>query len=136
MTEAREAVSSNGAGDRCLASRRDSFRPRQRAIRGPIQSIVSNGGEVDCARLLSPRTIELIFDQQSEGVDLTVGVPARFVLRRRLAGSHAAAACGGRQRDGGSVAAGGDVGLALLGLSRQDVNLDGGTARIRQALQY
>jgi Beta-lactamase len=35
-----------------------------------IQSIVSNGGEVDGVRLLSPRTIELIFDQQSDGVDL------------------------------------------------------------------
>ena len=31
-----------------------------------IQSIVSNGGEVDGVRLLSPRTIKLIFDQQSE----------------------------------------------------------------------
>lgn len=30
-----------------------------------IQSIVSNAGEVDGVRLLSPRTIELIFDQQS-----------------------------------------------------------------------
>jgi hypothetical protein len=43
-----------------------------------IQSIVSNGGEVDGVRLLSPRTIELIFDQQSDGVDLAVGLPARF----------------------------------------------------------
>jgi hypothetical protein len=30
-----------------------------------IQPIVSNAGEVDGVRLLSPRTIELIFDQQS-----------------------------------------------------------------------
>jgi CubicO group peptidase (beta-lactamase class C family) len=43
-----------------------------------IQSIISNAGEVDGVRLLSPRTIELIFDQQSDGVDLAVGVPARF----------------------------------------------------------
>ena len=43
-----------------------------------IQSIVSNGGEVDGVRLLSPGTIELIFDQQSDGVDLVVGLPARF----------------------------------------------------------
>jgi CubicO group peptidase (beta-lactamase class C family) len=43
-----------------------------------IQSIVSNGGEVDGVRLLSPRTIELIFDQQSDGIDLVVGLPARF----------------------------------------------------------
>jgi hypothetical protein len=29
-------------------------------------------------RLLSPRTIKLIFDRQSDGVDLAVGLPARF----------------------------------------------------------
>jgi hypothetical protein len=43
-----------------------------------IQSIVSNAGEVDAVRLLSPRTIELILDQHSDGIDLAVGVPARF----------------------------------------------------------
>ena len=44
-----------------------------------IQSIVSNAGEVDGIRLLSPRTIDLIFDQQSDGrIDLVVGLPARF----------------------------------------------------------
>jgi hypothetical protein len=43
-----------------------------------IQSIVSNTGEVDGVRLLSPRTIELIIDQQSDGIDLAVGLPARF----------------------------------------------------------
>jgi CubicO group peptidase (beta-lactamase class C family) len=43
-----------------------------------IQSVVSNAGEVDGIRLLSPRTIDLIFDQQSDGVDLAAGVPARF----------------------------------------------------------
>ncbi|HEX3198112.1 MAG TPA: serine hydrolase domain-containing protein [Propionibacteriaceae bacterium] len=43
-----------------------------------IQSIISNTGEVDGVRLLSPRTIELIFDQQSDGIDLAVGLPARF----------------------------------------------------------
>jgi Beta-lactamase len=43
-----------------------------------IQSIVSNVGGVDGVRLLSPTTIKLIFDQQSDGVDLAVGLPARF----------------------------------------------------------
>jgi hypothetical protein len=43
-----------------------------------LQSIASNAGEVSGVRLLSPRTIELIFDQQSDGVDLAVGLPARF----------------------------------------------------------
>jgi hypothetical protein len=47
-----------------------------------IQSIVSNGGEVDGVRLLSPTTIDLIFDQQSDGVDLAVGLPARFAVTR------------------------------------------------------
>jgi hypothetical protein len=50
-----------------------------------IQSIVSNAGEVDGVRLLSPRTIELIFDQQSDGVDLAVGLPARFGIGYGLA---------------------------------------------------
>ena len=43
-----------------------------------IQSVISNAGEVDGVKLLSPRTIELIFDQQSDGIDLAVGLPARF----------------------------------------------------------
>lgn len=43
-----------------------------------VQSIVSNGGEVDGVRLLSPDTIELIFDQQSSGFDLVLGVPLNF----------------------------------------------------------
>ena len=43
-----------------------------------IQAVVSNGGEVDGIRLLSPDTIDLIFDQQSDGLDLAVGVPVRF----------------------------------------------------------
>jgi CubicO group peptidase (beta-lactamase class C family) len=41
-----------------------------------IQSIVSNAGEVDGVSLLSATTIELIFHQQSDGVDLAVGLPA------------------------------------------------------------
>jgi CubicO group peptidase (beta-lactamase class C family) len=43
-----------------------------------IQSIIANGGEVDGIRLLSPATIDLIFDQQSDGVDLVLGIPLRF----------------------------------------------------------
>jgi CubicO group peptidase (beta-lactamase class C family) len=43
-----------------------------------IQSIVANGGEVDGVRLLSPETIELIFDQQSDGPDLVLGEHLRF----------------------------------------------------------
>jgi hypothetical protein len=54
---------------------------------GQIQSIVSNAGEVDGVRLLSPRTIELIFDQQSSGTDLALGLPARFGIGYGLPGS-------------------------------------------------
>ena len=43
-----------------------------------VQSVVSNGGEVDGVRLLSPATIDLIFDEQSNGVDLAIGIPLRF----------------------------------------------------------
>jgi CubicO group peptidase (beta-lactamase class C family) len=43
-----------------------------------IMKAVSIGGEVDGVRLLSPDTIELIFNEQSHGVDLVLGVPLRF----------------------------------------------------------
>ncbi|MGZ4705516.1 MAG: serine hydrolase domain-containing protein [Acidimicrobiales bacterium] len=43
-----------------------------------IQSVVANGGEVDGVRLLSPETIDLIFEEQSNGVDLVLGMPLRF----------------------------------------------------------
>ena len=43
-----------------------------------IQSLVANGGELDGLRLLSPETIELIFQEQSNGVDLVLGLPLRF----------------------------------------------------------
>ena len=43
-----------------------------------IQSIVANGGEVDGVRLLSKSSIDTIFRQQSDGVDLVLGLPLRF----------------------------------------------------------
>ena len=43
-----------------------------------IQSVVANGGEVDGVRLLSPETIDLIFEEQSYGEDLVIGMPLRF----------------------------------------------------------
>jgi CubicO group peptidase (beta-lactamase class C family) len=41
-------------------------------------SALALGGEVDGIRLLGPETIDLIFDEQSNGVDLVLGVPLRF----------------------------------------------------------
>src|ERR1700722_17980134 len=43
-----------------------------------ILSVISRGGEVNGVRLLSPQTIDLIFREQSNGVDLALGVPLRF----------------------------------------------------------
>ena len=43
-----------------------------------ILSVISRGGEVDGVRLLRPETIELIFREQANGVDLVLGVPMRF----------------------------------------------------------
>jgi CubicO group peptidase (beta-lactamase class C family) len=43
-----------------------------------LQSAVACSGEVDGIRLLSPRTIDRIFEVQSDGIDLVIGVPIRF----------------------------------------------------------
>jgi CubicO group peptidase (beta-lactamase class C family) len=43
-----------------------------------IQSVVANAGSVDGVTLLSPATIEQIFQEQAHGVDLVLGLPVRF----------------------------------------------------------
>ena len=43
-----------------------------------IMSVLAKGGEVDGTRLLHPETIELIFDEQVNGVDVVLGVPLRW----------------------------------------------------------
>ncbi len=43
-----------------------------------IQSIVANGGTVDGVTLLSPSTIDTIFEVQADGTDLVLGVPLKF----------------------------------------------------------
>ena len=43
-----------------------------------VQSIVSHGGEAFGVRLLSPAAIDLVFEQQSRGPDLVLGIPLRF----------------------------------------------------------
>ena len=42
-----------------------------------ILSSISLGGEVDGVRLLSEKTIDLAFEEQSNGIDLVLGVPLR-----------------------------------------------------------
>ncbi len=50
-----------------------------------ILSVISRGGTVDGVTLLSPKTIDLIFDQQSNGIDYVLGVPVTFGIGYGLA---------------------------------------------------
>lgn len=50
-----------------------------------IQAVVSNGGSSGGVQILSPDTIERIFDEQSHGVDQVLMVPVRFGLGYCLA---------------------------------------------------
>jgi CubicO group peptidase (beta-lactamase class C family) len=43
-----------------------------------IQSVVSNGGTVDGITLLSPATIDRIFEVQADGIDVVLGIPLKF----------------------------------------------------------
>lgn len=43
-----------------------------------ILSVVSQGGTVDGVRFLGPDTIDLIFQEQANGIDLVLGVPLRW----------------------------------------------------------
>jgi CubicO group peptidase (beta-lactamase class C family) len=50
-----------------------------------IQSAVACGGEVDGVRLLSPRTIERIFEVQFNAIDLVLGFPMKWGIGYGLA---------------------------------------------------
>ncbi len=52
---------------------------------GAVQSIVSNHGEARGVRLLSERGCRAIFEEQSNGEDLVLGVPLRFGMGYGLA---------------------------------------------------
>jgi hypothetical protein len=43
-----------------------------------ILSAISRGGEVDGVRLLGRKTIDLVFDEQIDGVDVVLGIPLRW----------------------------------------------------------
>ena len=43
-----------------------------------IQAIVANGGTIDGVQLLSPSTIDTIFEVQADGTDLVLGAPLKF----------------------------------------------------------
>jgi CubicO group peptidase (beta-lactamase class C family) len=57
---------------------------------------VANGGMVDGVRLLSPETIDLIFHEQSNGVDLVLDLPLRFGIGYGLPNESAPYIDGGR----------------------------------------
>ena len=59
-----------------LAARPTSARLTAAAMpaRWRIQSAVASGGEVDGVRLLSPKTINRIFEVQSDAIDLVLGI--------------------------------------------------------------
>ena len=56
-----------------------------------ILSALPNGGSVDEHKLLSPKTIDLIFEQQSDGPDLVIGMPMRFGIGYAIGGGGTAA---------------------------------------------
>ncbi len=50
-----------------------------------LQSAVACGGEVDSVRLLSPKTIDRIFEVQFNGIDLVIGIPIKWGVGYGLA---------------------------------------------------
>ena len=45
-----------------------------------VQSVVACGGEVDGVRLLSPESVDRVFEEQTSGTDLVLGIPLRFAM--------------------------------------------------------
>jgi CubicO group peptidase (beta-lactamase class C family) len=60
-----------------------------------LQSAVACGGEVDGVRLLSPKTIDRIFEVQFNGIDLVIGSPSKWGVGYGLAPEGRVCAFGG-----------------------------------------
>ncbi|WP_395245611.1 serine hydrolase domain-containing protein [Agromyces sp. MMS24-K17] len=45
-----------------------------------LNSVLATGGQVDGMRLLSPATVERVFAEHTDGIDLVLGLPLRFAL--------------------------------------------------------
>ena len=65
-----------------------------------LQSAVACGGEALGVRLLSPQTIDRIFEVQSNGIDLVIGAPSKWGVGYGLAPEGRVCAFGGT---GGSL---------------------------------
>lgn len=51
-----------------------------------ILSAISLGGTVNGHKLLSQKTIDMIFEEQTDGIDLVIGVPVRFGIGYAISG--------------------------------------------------
>jgi CubicO group peptidase (beta-lactamase class C family) len=60
-----------------------------------LQSALAYGGEADGIRLLSPKTIDRVFDVQSDGIDLVLGTPFKFGIGYSLSQEGRICAWGG-----------------------------------------
>jgi CubicO group peptidase (beta-lactamase class C family) len=60
-----------------------------------LQSAVACGGQVDGVRLLSPQTIDRIFEVQSNGIDLVLGIPLKWGVGYSLPAEGRVCAWGG-----------------------------------------
>jgi CubicO group peptidase (beta-lactamase class C family) len=60
-----------------------------------LQSAVACGGEVDGVRLLSPQTIDRIFEVQSNGIDLVIGIPWKIGVGYGLVPAEGRVCCWG-----------------------------------------
>jgi CubicO group peptidase (beta-lactamase class C family) len=76
---AAEAAAANTAGWRRADMGAVNGHGNARSV-ARIMSVVARGGEVDGVRLLGPETIDLIFREQVNGVDVVLGVPLRWGL--------------------------------------------------------
>jgi hypothetical protein len=60
-----------------------------------LQSAVACGGEALGVGLLSPQTIDRIFERQSDGIDLVIGIPFKFGVGSSLLPGGSVCAWGG-----------------------------------------
>ena len=78
-----------------------------------LQSAVACGGEVDGVRLLSPQTIDRIFEVQSNGIDLVMGIPLKWGVGYGLAPEGRVCSWGGDGRLAGDYRRGSPHDLRL-----------------------
>ena len=100
-----------------------------------LQSAVACGGEVDGVRLLSPQTIDRIFEVQSNGIDLVIGIPLKWGVGYGLAPGRPGVFLGRHGRLAGDYRRGSPHDLRLRdeqdGAGRRDHRRGAGRAGVR-----